>query len=758
MAEEKKEKEKEKKKPGKGIPSHGDAIGEIIEMVVILLVISAIATKLLSFFDTMMQSVSAASPYGSSPVGMSISVSKDTPVLDAPAGDVVGKQLAGAKGKVVKGPVFKNGFLYWYIDFETGVDGWVPETVLKKANGGAFSKGDTPIGDRVLSSNPVSVLDTPGGKTIGSQPANAKGTIAEGPIVKDGKRYWFVDFDSGIDGWVAESALKNEDGSAFDAGDTPVGKRFSLTDGSSVFDAAGGKKIGSQDAGAEGTILQGPEFKDGKRYWFVDFDSGPDGWVSEDVLEPAKVMDPGSTPVGGRVALAGENPLGSKVATKEAVALLDTPGGKAIGTQPANAKGTVTQGPIEKDGQRYWFVDFDSGPDGWVAESALKNEDGSAFAPKDMQVFDAPGGKLIGSQVPGALGTVTKGPEMKDGKRYWFVDFDSGPDGWVAEDQLKNADGSAFSAGNTPIGSRAKTADNTVVYDAPAGEIVGGQPAGAKGVITKGPLFKDGERWWYMDFDSGPDGWVAESDLRTLSGAALKAGDTPIGSKTSLKRATTVVDENGKKVGKQSKGASGVVAGGPIVIDGQRYWFVDFDSGPDGWVAESDLAPFEERSLLARVVSVLWRVLKIMLWSVTALLLLWIVITIVRTQQVVAKMTAAISSGPGEVILPAPRNPAWKRVMDLTESDNPSDWKMAIIEADTMLDMMLRGLGYQGETIGDRLKAIEQSDFTMLESAWEAHKVRNRIAHEGGDFLITQREARRVVALYKSVFEEFRYI
>ncbi len=105
-----------------------------------------------------------------------------------------------------------------------------------------------------------------------------------------------------------------------------------------------------------------------------------------------------------------------------------------------------------------------------------------------------------------------------------------------------------------------------------------------------------------------------------------------------------------------------------------------------------------------------------------------------------------------------PRNLKWERVVAHSESDNPGDWRLAILEADILLDEMTMSMGYHGETLGDRLKGIEKSDFTTIDMAWEAHKVRNQIAHEGSDFLITQREAKRVVGLYRRVFEEFRYI
>lgn len=103
------------------------------------------------------------------------------------------------------------------------------------------------------------------------------------------------------------------------------------------------------------------------------------------------------------------------------------------------------------------------------------------------------------------------------------------------------------------------------------------------------------------------------------------------------------------------------------------------------------------------------------------------------------------------------RNEAWQRTLQYLESDNPSDWKLAIIEADNILDQMVRAMQYAGENLGERLKNIEPSDFTTLEDAWEAHKVRNRIAHESG-YLLTKREARRVIGLFENVFKEFDYI
>jgi hypothetical protein len=100
----------------------------------------------------------------------------------------------------------------------------------------------------------------------------------------------------------------------------------------------------------------------------------------------------------------------------------------------------------------------------------------------------------------------------------------------------------------------------------------------------------------------------------------------------------------------------------------------------------------------------------------------------------------------------------WNGIMQHISSANPNDWKQAIIDADIILEDILTKMGYQGESIGEKLKRVDPGDMKNLNDAWEAHKVRNRIAHDGSDYSLNQIEAQQVIARYKKVFEEFFYI
>ncbi len=104
------------------------------------------------------------------------------------------------------------------------------------------------------------------------------------------------------------------------------------------------------------------------------------------------------------------------------------------------------------------------------------------------------------------------------------------------------------------------------------------------------------------------------------------------------------------------------------------------------------------------------------------------------------------------------KNERWLHVIELVGSANVNDWRQAIIEADVLLDKLLEELGLSGESLGEKLKSANRTHFTTLDLAWEAHKMRNDLAHGGSEVTLTQREARRTIDLFRQVFEEFEYI
>jgi hypothetical protein len=154
-----------------------------------------------------------------------------------------------------------------------------------------------------------------------------------------------------------------------------------------------------------------------------------------------------------------------------------------------------------------------------------------------------------------------------------------------------------------------------------------------------------------------------------------------------------------------------------------------------------------------------WPILAKISVFISVLLIAWVVYLMVKLKETEKKdeekYGKVIESETKESEI---KNERWLKVLDHLESLNQAEWKTAIIEADIILSEMMVKMGYHGDTLGEKLNSVEKSDFLTIDKAWEAHKVRNIIAHEGSNYEITKREAKRIVDLYRQVFEEFKFI
>jgi hypothetical protein len=99
----------------------------------------------------------------------------------------------------------------------------------------------------------------------------------------------------------------------------------------------------------------------------------------------------------------------------------------------------------------------------------------------------------------------------------------------------------------------------------------------------------------------------------------------------------------------------------------------------------------------------------------------------------------------------------WEKIIKRGASDMEGERKAAVLSADALLDSILKLSGYSGENLGDRLKQIEPSDLQTLNLAWEAHKVRNRLAHEA-NFNLSEVVAKNTLLRYERVFKELKYL
>lgn len=93
----------------------------------------------------------------------------------------------------------------------------------------------------------------------------------------------------------------------------------------------------------------------------------------------------------------------------------------------------------------------------------------------------------------------------------------------------------------------------------------------------------------------------------------------------------------------------------------------------------------------------------------------------------------------------------WREIEGLLDSEGELSRKMAVMEADKLLDLALKTLAMPGETLGERLKFAAYK-YPRITRVWWAHKVRNQLAHES-TFHLDAGVARKAVKDIKAALE-----
>lgn len=97
----------------------------------------------------------------------------------------------------------------------------------------------------------------------------------------------------------------------------------------------------------------------------------------------------------------------------------------------------------------------------------------------------------------------------------------------------------------------------------------------------------------------------------------------------------------------------------------------------------------------------------------------------------------------------------WQAVLYHLNSNNESDWKLAVIEADKLVDDLLVQKGYKGESLAERLSFVNKKELKSLGLLWEAHKIRNRITHQSG-FKLDYNQASKAISYYEEALKDLR--
>lgn len=97
----------------------------------------------------------------------------------------------------------------------------------------------------------------------------------------------------------------------------------------------------------------------------------------------------------------------------------------------------------------------------------------------------------------------------------------------------------------------------------------------------------------------------------------------------------------------------------------------------------------------------------------------------------------------------------WPGIDQALLAKNPSSLKQAVIEADKLVDFVLKQLYPDTKTMGERLKLAKEKFLTnrlSYDDLWYAHKIRNELVHNP-TFNLPSFEVQSIIAKFAKALE-----
>lgn len=94
----------------------------------------------------------------------------------------------------------------------------------------------------------------------------------------------------------------------------------------------------------------------------------------------------------------------------------------------------------------------------------------------------------------------------------------------------------------------------------------------------------------------------------------------------------------------------------------------------------------------------------------------------------------------------------WRKIKRRLEKGWESEAKLAIIEADELLDSVLKRMAYKGRTLEEKLDQMDEKLLSNLEEIKKIHGIRNDIIHDP-DYHLSLENASSAIKVYEKTFK-----
>jgi len=94
----------------------------------------------------------------------------------------------------------------------------------------------------------------------------------------------------------------------------------------------------------------------------------------------------------------------------------------------------------------------------------------------------------------------------------------------------------------------------------------------------------------------------------------------------------------------------------------------------------------------------------------------------------------------------------WQEIESLLKRPGEMNYKLAILEADKLLDYVVKSMSMPGKDLGERLR-FACFKYNRLKRVWWAHVLRNQLVHEA-TFSLNYGTAKRAIKTFEAAFKE----
>jgi len=99
----------------------------------------------------------------------------------------------------------------------------------------------------------------------------------------------------------------------------------------------------------------------------------------------------------------------------------------------------------------------------------------------------------------------------------------------------------------------------------------------------------------------------------------------------------------------------------------------------------------------------------------------------------------------------------WNKIVEDSESAPPHSYTTAIVNADILIDELLKDAGFEGKDMGDRLGKLNGLRIRSLDGVWSGHRLRNKIVHTSG-FEASKKAKDEALRVYEEFLKEIKIL